>query len=159
MIINFLLLPSNKSIFQTFFVTDCHDFFSKKKSGNMGYWRYDDGNVDDPAAGSALWGRLVEQATTYYVSRAGDTSLDDHLKDISNYIQSDEVVLVDLGPGKLRQSKIDLIKTLVRNGVYAPVDLSHKFLSETESLKQKGILKAIFPVVADFTTENLSIPY
>jgi L-histidine Nalpha-methyltransferase len=149
----------NRPLFNEVFVKDCHDFFSKKKSGNLGNWRYEDGHINDPAAGAILWSRLVENATTYYVSRSGDQSVLSNLNAIADFIGQDSCILVDLGPGKLRTAKISLIEALAKNGVYVPVDISENFLNDAATLKRKGIVSDTLPITADFTTETLSIPY
>lgn len=144
--------------FDQTFLKDCHDFFSKNKSGGMGNWRYEDGVENDPAAGAALWERLVEKATTYYVSRAGDQSVIQNLDRISEYIGGNSNMLVDLGPGKVRAAKRQLIEALAKNGIYAPVDISTKFLDEGVQLKQEGIAAEVLPITADFTVDVLNLP-
>lgn len=149
----------SRPLFNEVFVKDCHDFFSKKKSGNLGNWRYEDGHINDPAAGAILWARLVENATAYYVSRSGDESVLNNLDAIADFVGLDSCVLVDLGPGKLRTAKIKLIEALAKNGVYVPVDISENFLNDAAVLKQKGIVADTLPITADFTMETLAIPF
>lgn len=149
----------SRPYFSEVFVKDCHDFFSKKKSGNLGNWRYEDGHINDPAAGAILWTRLVENATTYYVSRSGDQSVLTNLGAITDFIGLDSCILVDLGPGKLRTAKVKLIEALAKKGVYVPVDISENFLNDAATLKQKGIVSDTLPITADFTTETLAIPF
>ena len=112
----------------------------------------------DPAAGALLWERLVDKATSYYVSDAGDRSVMDNLPTIKDYIQESNCTLVDLGPGKLRTAKIHLIDAVAKDGTYAPVDLSEQFLRDIISIKEKGIAKDVLPILADFTTDTLNIP-
>lgn len=140
------------------FKTDFIDLISGKRQGTLGLWRYNDDPIHPQVSGSYQWEQLVENATSYYVSRLGDQSILNNLTKISEYVGSDVDQVVDFGPGKVRPTITKFLNHIIPDGTYIPVDVSEKFLFESYQLQDKKIVQHVRPIIANFVEDELELP-
>jgi uncharacterized SAM-dependent methyltransferase len=140
------------------FASDFVDLILGRKKGNMGIWRYGSDAIHTRADGANLWGQLVDKATSYYVSRQGDSSIIENLDVLADYVGNNLKYVVEFGPGKVRGAKLLLLKRFVQHGTYMPVDVSEKFLREAYELEEKRIVACVQPIIADFEQDKILLP-
>lgn len=95
-------LPNRQSSYNRDFSKDIRDFFSERRSGHVGIWRYSEPLCEgDKVNGMWHWGEYIKKAKTgnaYYVPNGEIQALTTLLRNIRGHIKGDTTV-VDLGPG------------------------------------------------------------
>jgi uncharacterized SAM-dependent methyltransferase len=95
------LLPKEQH-YNKVFAKDVRDFFSERRSGHVGIWRYSEPDYeDDRVNGMWHWGQYIKKAkdgNAYYVPNGEIQALNALLKNIRGHVKGDATV-IDLGPG------------------------------------------------------------
>lgn len=97
-----MIHPKRNLDYNKDFAKDIRDFFSERRSGHVGIWRYSEPLFQgDKVNGMAHWADYIKKAkagNAYYVPNGEIEALHRLLKDIRNHVKGDAAV-IDLGPG------------------------------------------------------------
>lgn len=146
------------------FAKDIRDFFSERRSGHVGIWRYSEPLFEgDRVNGMWHWGEYIRKAkegNAYYVPEGEIQGLRALLKNIGQHVKGD-VAVVDMGPGS-EDALMGKVMPIVRaTGAhqYIGVDIVPECLQRIqESLKSKAPDIAFSGICADFYQERVRLP-
>lgn len=159
-----MILPKKQQRYNKTFAKDIRDFFSERRSGHVGIWRYSEPDYEgDRVNGMWHWGQYIKKAkagNAYYVPNGEIEALNAVLKNIRSHVQGNASV-IDLGPGSeeaLYGKVMPVIKALDSKH-YIGVDIVPECLQRIE-----GSLKAHSPEIqftginSDFYENKIKLP-
>jgi len=146
------------------FAKDIRDFFSGRRSGHIGIWRYSEPMFEgDKVNGMGLWGEYIRKAkvgNAYYVPHGEMQALKALLKNITHHIKGDTTV-IDLGPGSEEAllGKVMPVIDALKSKSYIGVDIVPECLQRIEeSLKAHAPDVRFKGIVADFYKDRIPLP-
>ncbi len=97
-----MILPKKEQRYNKTFAKDIRDFFSERRSGHVGIWRYSEPMYEgDKVNGMGHWADYIKKAkagNAYYVPNGEIEALNALLKNIRSHVKG-EASVIDLGPG------------------------------------------------------------
>ncbi len=159
-----MTLPKTERLYNKAFATDIRDFFSKRRSGHVGIWRYSEPLYEgDRVNGMWHWGQYIKKAkagNAYYVPNGEIQALNALLKNIRSHVKGD-ITVIDLGPGSedaLLGKVVPVLEALDAKH-YIGVDIVPECLLRIEaSLKTNAPDIHFAGINSDFYQEKIQLP-
>lgn len=153
-----------QEVHQNDFLKDMQDFFSGRKSGHIGTWRYSEPLHDnDPVRGMELWGDFVQSArngSPYYIVNDELELIKDLAEDMPN-ILPDNLTIIDMGPGS-KEAVLEKIGPFIETGnvgSYVAIDIVKECVNRTRDIFAKHFPEIkFFGISKDFYEGRLSLP-
>lgn len=146
------------------FLKDTCDFFSGRRAGHIGTWRYSEPLYEgDKVNGMYHWGEFVKSAkagSAYYVVNDELNAINKTAPILHDHVSSN-MTLIDMGPGS-KEAVIEKIGPFIKSGhvsSYIGVDIVKECLERTDKIIAQefpGI--AYFGVNRDFYSAPLAFP-
>ena len=159
-----MILPNKQQDYNKTFAKDIRDFFSERRSGHVGIWRYSEPDFEgDRVNGMWHWGEYIKKAkdgNAYYVPNGEIEALNGILENIRSHIQGDSSV-IDLGPGseEALYGKVMPVLEALNSKHYIGVDIVPECLQRIESsLKAHSPEIQFTGITADFYQNKITLP-
>lgn len=144
------------------FQSDIIDLFSLRRGGHVQRWLYTDRTrTGTMPPGSTLWQSFLRANRNYYVLPDEIGLIADTVPRLKRRFR-DVDTLVDLGPGDekaVRHKTLPVIEACPNTRIYAPVDLSRRFLQLAQRVignNRKGV--TVMPFHNNFYRDPIHLP-
>jgi|GEM_PF-3290090 len=159
-----MILPKKQQHYNKTFAKDIRDFFSERRSGHVGIWRYSEPMYEgDRVNGMWHWGEYIKKAkagNAYYVPNGEIEALHTLLKNIRSHIKG-EAAVIDLGPGSEEAlfGKVMPVLEALDSNHYIGVDIVPECLGRIEdSLKVHSPDIKFTGINSDFYQNKITLP-
>lgn len=156
--------PKKQRDYNKTFAKDIRDFFSERRSGHVGIWRYSEPLYDgDKVNGMWHWSQYIKKAkagNAYYVPNGEIQALHALLKNIRGHVKG-EAAVIDLGPGSEEAllGKVMPVIEALSSKHYIGVDIVPELLDRMEkSFKSHAPYIQFSGINADFYQDKIKLP-
>lgn len=157
-------LPKEQQRYNKTFAKDIRDFFSERKSGHVGIWRYSEPMYEgDKVNGMGHWADYIKKAkagNAYYVPNGEIEALNALMKNIRSHVKGDATV-IDLGPGSEEAllGKVRPVLEALDSKHYIGVDIVPELLTRMqECLKAHSPDIQFTGINSDFYQNKIKLP-
>ncbi len=159
-----MIRPQKQLDYNKDFAKDIRDFFSERRSGHVGIWRYSEPLFEgDKVNGMGQWAEYIKKAkagNAYYVPNGEIQALKTLLQNIRGHVKGDATV-IDLGPGSedALWGKVMPILEALDSKHYIGVDIVPECLERIEaSLKAHAPDVKFAGINSDFYWNRVKLP-